>query len=102
MKPLLYLLPLPLLIVSAFFLKNWLRAHVSASSCNSAIIHYENIANEKAYESGCNNGSSQSCEFVKDQKSRYSECLKSALINCQTWSAQYREEQERKGNKHER
>jgi hypothetical protein len=48
---------------------------------------------ESSYESGCNNGSYQSCQLLQDMKDRYEECLKSALINCKTWSMLYRDEQ---------
>ena len=47
---------------------------------------------EHSYETGCNNGSYQSCQLLQDMKDRYEECLKSALVNCKTWAMVYRDE----------
>lgn len=98
MNRFLAILPAFLLIAAGFYIKSWLQAHVSLQECNGAIVHYENAANEIAYEKGCRDGNEKSCEFLKDSKSRYSECLNSGLINCKTWAMQYKEERERKGN----
>jgi hypothetical protein len=61
-------------------------------------VHAEEVLTAKlesslsSYEDGCNRGTAQACEFMRDDLGRFDECLKSALINCHTWADKYKED----------
>jgi hypothetical protein len=69
----------------------------------SAVITTIKDTRESSYETGCNNGSYQSCLLLEDIKDRYTQCLQAALQNCKTWAMQYRDEtlQQKKDKKSE-